>query len=82
MSSSSERNPDEQLEAAGQTIGDSGKAGLAANVNSDVSQSGFTGLGVSERTSSVESGHQRLVFTDPVAFRYSAHLRVQRYICG
>ncbi|MCJ1245979.1 hypothetical protein MMC30_003183 [Trapelia coarctata] len=73
MSSSSEPNRDGQPDATGRTdqrLEESGKAGLGKNVKLDGSQSGSTGVDPSDQVSGVKSWHQRLVFTDPVAFRY------------
>lgn len=84
MSSSSEQHPDGQPKATAQTnqrFGEAGQAGLDTSSKSDGLQQGYTGVGSSKQVSSVKPGHQRLVFTDPVAFRSGSHLHAKHYIC-
>jgi len=81
MSSSSERNRDGQPDATGQTdqrLEGYGKTDLGTTVKLDGPQLGSTGVGPSDQTSSLKSEHQRLVFTDPVAFRFGPYLLANR----
>jgi len=84
MSSSSEPHPDGQPNAIAQTNQRSdefGKAGLDTSSKSDGLQLGYTGFGPSGQVSSAKPGHERLVFTDPIAFRSGLTLHAKRFIC-
>ena len=83
MSSSSERNRYGQLNTTCQTddcLEKPERFGLVANAKSYNPQTRSTVAVPSDQTSNVKSRHQRLVFTDPVAFRSAPYIPAERFI--